>query len=102
MKYVYYADCVIGEVVHCEILPDSWDEKRIEDELRKFNARDKTTKAYVGEAEDGSLTAYLLGEVIGRRYYQRDEIDVALDALDDARSAIESLLVARMKRDDGE
>lgn len=98
MKFVYYEDCITGEVVKCEALPDAWDEKRIEDELRKFNAREnKTANAYVSEAEDGSLTAYLIREAKARWSCPREAVDLALEALDDAKSAIESLLVARME-----
>lgn len=98
MKFAYYADCITGEVVHCEILPDSWDKKCIEDKLRKFNAREnKTTNAYVSEAEDGSLTAYLIREAKARQDYPREVVNLALGSLENAKAAIESLLVERMK-----
>lgn len=94
IRLVYYEDCVTGEILNCEAIPEGWDKNKLKERLRVFNSKEnKTCNACVSEVENGSLIAYLFREATNIRTYSRDAIASALRALDDAKAEIESLEV---------
>lgn len=92
MLIVYFRNKETGEITRYTKFPREVPREEIETKVEEYNTHETySLKAVVHEIEDGSLEHYLLGLCERKQAYEREAISDALDALQEAIGAIESL-----------
>lgn len=97
MFIIFYKDRD-GKITHHQKAPEGWDEGALKEKIEHYNThpepRQTTTAEYIDVA-DGSIEKYLFEYAEKRTRYTKETIEAALDALDEARSCIDGLEVAK-------
>lgn len=93
MRIVYYRD-EAGNIKQHSGIPEEWSNDELALRLLKYNHEHPEYKATIVEIEHGSFEEYLLGLVKKARQRAKDDIQAALDAIEEARDAILDLEVA--------
>ncbi len=95
MIIIYYKDHT-GKIVlhHGSVGPKTFEE--LVEGAALYNRDSKRTgkTAHVVEVEDDSLTAYLFSKANERKKYNEDEIQCAIDSIEDALEAVRGLIVS--------
>lgn len=92
MKIVYYRKIADRKIFKHHELDPSIPKEEIPKRLYDYNsAAGRDDQAFVADVEPDSLIEYLVEKAKGRMLCNKRSIDNALEALDDARSAIEVL-----------
>lgn len=92
MKIAYYRDAA-GIIKQHSKIPDEWSEDDLAMRLLRYNQEHPEYKATIVEIEPGSFEEYLFGLVKTARQRAKDDIQAALDAIEEARDAIQDLEV---------
>lgn len=94
MTLIYYRKKDTGEITQHHAVPDDWTPEIVKERLDQYNseANHKTT-VYAIQVEAGSFEAYLLNRLEKKYRLAKEAIQEALDAIDEARSCINSLEV---------
>lgn len=88
-RIAYYV--VDGKVTHHQELPKEWSDDEVALKILEFNSAHPGQPAHLVSVEEGSFEEYLLERVKNERKRTAESIQEALDALDEARDAINSL-----------
>lgn len=89
MILIYYKN-KNGKIMRHHLPPKDWTKEQLEAEMAKFNEQGDT-KVYAQEIEEGSLEMHLYEMAQYRKRYPQEIIRAALDAIDEARDAINCL-----------
>ena len=99
MIIVYYRDKKTGAITRHHNGPLACTAEETVALAKEFNEKNKDKDdvpiAYVHEPDPGSLTEHLLNYLERKHKYTEETIRAALDALEEARDAINSLEVAK-------
>ncbi len=97
MFIIFYRDGN-GKITSHHTAPEDWTEQELAGKIEQYNSEKEKaqgrTAAYL-ELKDGSIERYLFDYLEQRNRYTKETIEAALDALDEARSCIDSLEVAK-------
>ena len=89
MKLIYYRDGE-GKIIRYHLPPKEWTPEKLEAEMAKFNETGDA-KVYAQEIAEDSLEMYLYKRAEHQRCYPKEIIQAALDAIEEARDAINCL-----------
>ena len=89
MTLIYYRD-KDGKILRYQQMPKGWTLEQLEAEMEKFN-KVGDVKVYRHEVEDGSLEMFLFEKAKYRKRYSKEIIRAALDAIEEARDAIDCI-----------
>lgn len=89
MKLIYYRDGN-GKILRHHLPPKDMTPKQLEEAVAEFNTKN-TTQASIRDIEEGSLEMYLYESAQKQRRFTEETIQAALDAIEEARDAINCL-----------
>ena len=89
MTLVYYRDGN-GKVIRHHLPPKGLTQKQLEEAVAEFNVKN-TTQAFIQEIQDDSLEMHLFERAQYQRRFPKEVIQAALDAIEEARDAINCL-----------
>jgi len=89
MQLIYYRD-KNGKILRHHLPPKNLTPERLAAEMAKFNEKGDE-KVFLQEIEEGSLEMHLYEMAKYRRRFPQEVVQAALDAIDEARDAINCL-----------
>lgn len=89
MTLVYYRNGN-GKIIRYHLPPKEWTTEQLAAEMAKFNEKGDA-KVYAQEIQEDSLEMYLYERAEHQKRYPKEIIQAALDAIEEARDAINCL-----------
>ena len=89
MLLIYYRD-KNGKILRYHLPPKDWTPEQLNAEMEKFNEKGDV-KVFCQEIEENSLEMHLYKKAQFHRRFPKEVVRAALDALEEARNAIECI-----------
>lgn len=90
MRIIYYRNSD-GEITQHSAVPTEWSDDELALRLLEFNEKHPDHPATLIVVEENSFEAYLLNAIKKAKQRAADDIRAALDAIEEARDAIQDL-----------
>lgn len=90
MLLIYYRNKDGGDILRYHLPPKNMTPEQLKAEMAKFN-EDGDAKVYCQEIKENSLEMFLYEKAQYRKRFTKEVITAALDAISEARDAIECL-----------